>query len=48
MEPAHIKLPTLKNPSGVSLIFEPRHYLFPLPQTEIDANPELEQNENYL
>jgi hypothetical protein len=44
---AHVKLPTLKDPNGLSLVFNTRHYLFPLPQTEIDANPQLDQNTDY-
>lgn len=44
---AHIKLPTLKDPTGVPLIFEQKNYLFPYPQSETDANPQLEQNINY-
>jgi hypothetical protein len=44
---AHIKLPTLKDPNGVSFIFQPRNYLMPLPQTEIDANTQLIQNQDY-
>lgn len=45
---AHVKLPTLKDPNGVSMIFEQRNYLWPFPQTEIDANTSLKQNDDYL
>lgn len=45
---AHIKLPTMKDPNGVSLIFEERNYRFPYPQSEVDANPRLEQDPDYL
>ena len=44
---ADTKLPTLKNPGGVPLVFEQKHYLFPFPQAELDNNPELVQNEGY-
>lgn len=44
---ADTKLPTLKNPGGVPLAFEQKHYLFPFPQAELDNNPELVQNEGY-
>ena len=46
-EIAATKLPTLENPGGVPLVFEPKHYLFPFPQGELDNNPELEQNAGY-
>jgi hypothetical protein len=45
---AHVILPTLKDPNGVQFIFEPRNYLWPYPQTEVDANPQLDQNNDYL
>lgn len=44
---AQTKLPTLKNPGGVPLVFEQKHYLFPFPQAELDNNPELVQNTGY-
>jgi starch-binding outer membrane protein, SusD/RagB family len=44
---AHTKLPTIKNPGGVPLVFEQRHYRFPFPQGEIDINPLLKQNDGY-
>ncbi len=44
---AHTKLPTIKNPGGVNLVFEEKHYLFPFPQSELDINPELKQNDGY-
>ena len=44
---AHIKLPTLKDPTGKSLVFEPKNYILPFPQSELDNNPQLEQNEGY-
>jgi len=45
---AHVILPTIKDPNGVSMIFEQRNYLWPFPQTEIDANTQLRQNDDYL
>lgn len=44
---AHTKLPTIENPGGVNLVFEPKHYVFPFPQGELDINPELKQNDGY-
>ncbi len=44
---AHIKLPTLENPLGRPLVFDQHHYLLPFPNTELDNNPELEQNPGY-
>jgi hypothetical protein len=44
---AHIKLPTMKHPSGAPLVFEMKHYQLPFPQSEIDNNPQLVQNDNY-
>jgi hypothetical protein len=44
---AHIKLPAMKDPNGVSFIFLPKNYLFPYPQSEVDANTQLEQNTDY-
>jgi starch-binding outer membrane protein, SusD/RagB family len=44
---AHIKLPTLKDPTGRSLVFEMKHYFLPFPQVELDTNPNLIQNPGY-
>jgi hypothetical protein len=44
---AHIKLPTLKHPSGAPLVFETKHYKLPFSQAEIDNNPNLKQNPGY-
>lgn len=44
---AHIVLPKLKTPGGVSLVFEEKHYLLPFPQSEIDINTNLKQNSGY-
>lgn len=44
---AHIVLPKLKTPGGVSLVFEEKNYLLPFPQSEIDINPNLKQNPGY-
>jgi hypothetical protein len=44
---AHTKLPTLKNPGGVNLVFEQKNYRFPFPQAELDNNPQLKQNDGY-
>lgn len=44
---AHTKLPTLENPLGKPLVFELKNYLLPFPSSELDNNPELEQNPGY-
>ena len=45
---AHEIIPTVVDPSGGTRSFEnPTHYLFPIPQSEIDINPNLEQNPGY-
>jgi hypothetical protein len=46
---AEIYINTLVEPgSGVERVFDPaKHYLWPFPQSEIDVNPELEQNPGY-
>lgn len=44
---AHIKLPTLKTPSGAPLVFAMKNYLLPFQQGELDNNPKLVQNEGY-
>lgn len=46
-EIAHTKLPALQTPDGTPLKFELKNYLLPFPQSELDANPSLEQNEGY-
>ena len=45
---AHEVIPTVVDPSGGSRTFKnPTHYLFPIPQSEIDINKNLEQNPGY-
>lgn len=44
---AHIKLPTIKTPSGTPLKFETKNYILPFPQSELDNNPQLTQNDGY-
>lgn len=45
---AHLVIPTVVNPGGTTRAFEnPKHYLFPIPQSEIDINKNLEQNPGY-
>jgi starch-binding outer membrane protein, SusD/RagB family len=44
---AHIKLPTLKTPSGTPLVFEQKNYVLPFQQSELDLNPNLVQNPGY-
>lgn len=44
---ADTKFPTLKNPAGVPLKFDEKNYLLPFPQSEIDIDPELDQNPGY-
>lgn len=45
---AHLVIPTIVNPGGTTRAFEnPKHYLFPIPQSEIDINGNLEQNPGY-
>jgi starch-binding outer membrane protein, SusD/RagB family len=45
---AHIILPTLKNPGGYQYVFEnPKHYLWPIQQYELDANKNLVQTPGY-
>lgn len=41
------KMNTLKNPAGIPLKFEQKHYLWPFPQSELDNNPNLVQNDGY-
>jgi hypothetical protein len=45
---AHLILPQVVDPGGSRRFFEnPKHYLFPIPQSEIDINKNLEQNPGY-
>jgi starch-binding outer membrane protein, SusD/RagB family len=44
---AHVKLPTLTTPNGTPLVFLPKNYVLPFPQTEVDNNPQLDQNLDY-
>ncbi|ALJ01774.1 hypothetical protein DC20_22145 (plasmid) [Rufibacter tibetensis] len=44
---AHVKLPSLKTPTGAPLVFGTKNYLLPFPQSELDNNPTLIQNEGY-
>jgi hypothetical protein len=44
---AHIKLPTLKTPSGTPLVFLTKNYVLPFPPSELDNNPFLVQNPDY-
>lgn len=44
---AHIKLPTLQTPSGTPLVFDLKNYVLPFPQSELDNNPFLVQNDGY-
>lgn len=44
---AHIKLPTLKNPTNTPLVFEMKNYILPFQQSELDNNPKLIQNDGY-
>ncbi len=44
---AHIKLPTLITPAGIPLRFDPKNYVLPFQQSELDNNPLLVQNEEY-
>jgi hypothetical protein len=44
---AHIKLPTLKTPSNIPLVFELKNYVLPFQQSELDNNPQLVQNDGY-
>ncbi|WP_430812232.1 MULTISPECIES: RagB/SusD family nutrient uptake outer membrane protein [unclassified Carboxylicivirga] len=43
---AHIVIPQVEDP-GAKRIFEQKHYLWPFPQSEIDINDKLVQNEGY-
>jgi len=40
-------IPKIINPGGVARKFDPKHYLWPFPQSEIDINPDLKQNTGY-
>jgi len=45
---AETYIPTLTDAGGVQRKFDPsKNYVFPFPQSEIDVNPNLEQNPNY-
>ena len=45
---AHEVIPTVVDPTGSTREFKnPTHYLFPIPQSEIDINKNLEQNPGY-
>jgi starch-binding outer membrane protein, SusD/RagB family len=44
---AHIKLPTLKTPANVPLVFLQKNYVLPFQQSELDNNPQLKQNPDY-
>lgn len=44
---AHIVLPKIKTPGGLSLVFSEENYFLPFPQSEIDINPNLKQNPGY-
>lgn len=44
---AHLVMPQITNPAGLPLKFEETHYLLPFQQSELDNNPELEQNPGY-
>lgn len=45
---AETYIPSLIEPSGLNRVFDPsKHYLWPFPQSEIDANENLAQNPNY-
>ena len=41
-------IPTIEDPGGAKRKFDPsKHYLLPFPQSEMDVNPNLEQNPGY-
>lgn len=44
---AHIVIPQIVDPSGIQHVFTEKHYLLPIPQIEIDINPNLKQNPGY-
>lgn len=45
---AETYIPTLVDPGGAQRRFDPsKHYVFPFPQSEMDTNPNLDQNPNY-
>lgn len=46
-ELAHVKFPTLDDPSGKPLVFNMNNYVLPFPQSELDNNPKLVQNQGY-
>lgn len=44
---AHTVMPTLENPAGIPYVFEQKHYYWPFPQYELDANENLTQTTGY-
>lgn len=44
---AHIIIPEIENKNGQKRNFEQKHYLWPIPQAEMDINTLLTQNEGY-
>jgi hypothetical protein len=44
---AHLVMPALKNPGGVSYVFEQKNYYWPFPQGELDNNHNLVQTTGY-
>lgn len=44
---AETVIPTIVDPGGVQRRFSTHHYLWPFPQSEMDINPNLEQNPGY-
>ena len=44
---AHIVLPKLTNPGGYPYVFEQKHYLWPIQQSEMDKNSNLVQTTGY-
>ncbi|MDR1098418.1 MAG: RagB/SusD family nutrient uptake outer membrane protein [Tannerella sp.] len=44
---AHTVIPQIENSNGQFRNFEEKHYLWPIPQAEIDINTLLKQNEGY-
>lgn len=45
---AQTKLNGMATTNGNFMVFEERNYKFPFPQSELDSNPELDQNPDYL
>ena len=45
---AHEVMPNVQDAAGVPIRFDnPKHYLWPYQQSELDINPNLEPNPNY-